>query len=429
MRLLFSLLFAVSLFGQEARVDALFAKYNASPSPGLAVAVVRDGKVILRRGYGLANIERKIPITPSTVFDAASLAKQFTGYAIATLVTQGKLALTDDVRKYIPELHDFGHPITIDQLVQHTSGLRDWPGLLRMAGSKWEEPITQQQILELAYRQRTLNFAPGAEHLYSNTGYSLLAEVVHRVTGLPFSQWAFQNIFQPLGMKSTYFRDSLSNPISTLSYRDCRPTSDQLAAPGSSSLFTTVDDFALWLASFDRANDALKLMRTNGKLNDGSVVPYAFGITNGSWRGMEMFTSSGGWASFNTYDVYLPKQKLGIVVFANADENEINAQNAVIDIAKIYLEEPFAAADYTGRYVSEELGASYEVTVKNGGLQLGANPLTHENGDAFSAPRNAYVATVKFQRDANGRVIAFVVNGDERNRDVRFTRDWSSSRR
>jgi CubicO group peptidase (beta-lactamase class C family) len=143
------------------RADALFADLNRKPSPGLALAVVRDGKVILRRGYGLANIEHQVPITPSTVFDLASLSKQFTGLAVAMLAAEGKVKLSDDIRKYIPELPDFGRAITIAHPVHHTSGLRDWASALSVAGWRPDDPITFKQILTMAYNQRSLNFEPG----------------------------------------------------------------------------------------------------------------------------------------------------------------------------------------------------------------------------------------------------------------------------
>src|ERR1043165_9688876 len=203
---------------RASRVDALFADLNRKPSPGLAIAVVRNGKVILRRGYGLANIEHRAPITPSTVFDLASLSKQFTGLAVAMLAVEGKIKLSDDIRKYIPELPDFGRPITIAHLAHHTSGLRDWASALSVAGWRPDDPITFKQILTMAYNQRSLNFEPGAEYLYSNTGYVLLAELVQRVTGRSFREWTDEHIFRPLGMTSTHVREDYNEVIPNRAY-------------------------------------------------------------------------------------------------------------------------------------------------------------------------------------------------------------------
>lgn len=461
-RLLLLVLFASSLLAQDdpraARVDALFAHYNAAPSPGLAIVVVRDGKVILRRAYGLANIEHRVPITTATVFDVASLSKQFTGFAVATLIAQGKIKLADDVRKYIPELHDFGHPITINHLVHHMSGLRDWPATLFVGGWRSEDVITNKQILTMAFNQRTLNFVPGAEHVYSNTEDVLLAEIVQRVTGRPFREWTAELIFKPLGMTRSHFRDDWTEVILNVAsgYRRAadgtfHTTPDNLVALGSSSLFSTADDLALWLMSFDRPSDVQTLMHTPGALDDHTAVPYAFGILGGSWRGLPMYTSSGAWASFNTYDVYVPRQKFGIVVLANTTEATIDAQNAVIDIAKIYLENELAPetasalddaapiaetapkpavthdlADYASEYDSKELGTSYRVTVNDGALELqhrrlGTIALKPTGGDAFTS-QFPYFEDVRFERDADGRVTTLIVNAGERSRDIRFTR-------
>ena len=158
----------------ERLVDSLFAEYTLGLSPGAAVAVVRDGKVLLAKGYGYASLEHRTPITTATVFDVASVSKQFAGLAVAMLVDQGRIKLTDDIRKYLPELGDVGRTITIDHLVHHTSGLRDWPGTLRLAGWQFDDVISFSQILTFAANQRTLNFAPGSEYMYSNTGYNLL---------------------------------------------------------------------------------------------------------------------------------------------------------------------------------------------------------------------------------------------------------------
>jgi CubicO group peptidase (beta-lactamase class C family) len=176
---------------QAAAVDSLFARYNTAPSPGLAIAVVKDGKQVLSKGYGLANLEHRIPITGSTVFDVASVSKQFAGLAVAMLASQGEVNLDADIATYIPEMAPLTakHPITVRHLLHHTSGLRDWPATLALAGWRMDDVISFDQILRFAYAQRSLNFAPGSEYSYSNTGYNLLAELVARTGGKPFRAW------------------------------------------------------------------------------------------------------------------------------------------------------------------------------------------------------------------------------------------------
>lgn len=430
-----------------SRVDALFADLNRKPSPGLAIAVVRNGKVILRRGYGLANIEHRVPITPSTVFDLASLSKQFTGLAVAMLAAEGKIKLGDDIRKYIPELPDFGRPITIAHLVHHTSGLRDWASALSVAGWRPDDPITFKQILTMAYNQRSLNFEPGAEYLYSNTGYVLLAELVQRVTGRSFREWTDEHIFRPLGMTNTHVREDYNEVIPNRAdgyargpngtYRN---TPDVITAFGSSSVFGTVDDFARWLINFDEAaiggKSAMSIMFTPGKLNDGTPIKYGFGITHAAnrYKGLPFFTSSGGWASFNTYDAYFPEQKFGVVVFANADENVVDAQDAVIKITDIYLEEEFTTKapaqapaarnidlppavldEYAGLYRLgpdsymrvERYGTMLLSQETHGGHQL-MSPISEKE---FLVRGEDEEASIVFQRNAAGKVASLTYRG------------------
>jgi CubicO group peptidase (beta-lactamase class C family) len=172
-----------------ARIDKLFAAWDRQETPGCALAVMQDGKVIYKRGYGMANLEYGIRITPSTIFHVASISKQFTAFAIQLLAQEGKLSQDDDVRKYLPELYDFGKTITIRHLLHHTSGLRDQWDLLRLAGTRMDDVITEQDILDLVWRQKELNFTPGSEYLYCNTGYTLLGEIVKRVSGRSLRQF------------------------------------------------------------------------------------------------------------------------------------------------------------------------------------------------------------------------------------------------
>lgn len=520
------------------RVDSLFSFYARTDAPGLAVAAVRDGQIVLARGYGLADLEHRIPITPSTVFDVASVSKQFAGLAIAMLVEQGKVRLADDVRRYIPELPDMGRPITIDHLVHHTSGLRDWPGTLAVAGWRFDDVISFDQILRMARYQRTLNFVPGSEYTYSNTGYNLLAEVVQRVTGQSFRQWTHEQLFVPLGMQRTVFRDdhTMVIPDRAFGYARAsdgswRATTNNLTALGSSSMMSTVEDLARWVINFDSARvagpTALAMARTRGVLNDGRTIPYAFGVSHGEHRGAPTVGHSGSWASFATYVVHFPAQRAGVVVLANSPM--VNASRAAFQVADVLLEgslapatapagapakpmqltapvldaltgtyrlgpgwyvhirrdgtgltaqatnegrvlmvaatasefwvpaynasmtfvrgpdgkatsvtyrgtasprmpdtEPPAAplAEYAGEYFSEELEATYHAEVRDTVLVLvhrrhGTIPLARRWGEDFGAATYP-LRSVAFRRDGAGRVDAFVVNVDERSRDIVF---------
>ncbi len=333
------------------QIDARFEHLTRSNSPGLAMVVVRNGEVVLRRGYGLANLEHQIPITPSTVFDIASVSKQFTGLAISILVEEGTISLEDDVRDYIPELADFGHTITIDHLVHHTSGIRDWPGTLGVAGWRMDDVISFDQILSFAFNQGDLNFVPGAEYTYSNTGFNLLAEVVARATGQSFRQWTWENLFEPLGMTSTHFHDdhtevvpSRANGYSRGPGGTWHAVPNGLTALGSSSLYTSVDDLAKWVMNFDDPKagspSALERMKTRGVLNDGSRIGYAFGVNIGEYRGLPTVSHGGSWAAFRTALIHFPEQDFGVVVLAN--HTPFDPTSTAFRIADLYLEDELA---------------------------------------------------------------------------------------
>jgi CubicO group peptidase (beta-lactamase class C family) len=422
---------------RAARVDALFADLNRTPSPGLAVTVVRDGKVLLRKGYGLASIEHRAPITPSTVFDAASVSKQFTGLAVAMLVSEGKVKLGDDIRTYIPELPDLGRPITVAHLLHHTSGIRDWPGTLLVGGWRFDDVISFNQILTMAYNQRGLNFAPGAEYSYSNTNYNLLAEMIRRVTGRPFRAWTDEHLFRPLGMTDTHFRDDYTEVIPDRAFGYARAPGggyhhlpNNLTALGSSSLFTTADDLARWLINFDEAavggRAAMALSRTRGTLNDGTTTDYAFGLIHRHRRGLPMIFHDGGWAAFVSLVVYFPEQRFGVAVLANG--SSVNAGDAADKITEIFLGNQFApeapspaATPAAGRQVDlpaalldgyvglYRLGPGWYVRVRREGTTLTAQA-TRED-PALMSPRSErefwverYGAPVAFERDAAGKV-------------------------
>jgi CubicO group peptidase (beta-lactamase class C family) len=189
------------------KVDELLAEWDRPDSPGCAIGVIQDGQFLYKRGYGMANLEHDIPISPQTVFRIASTSKQFTAMCIALLADQGRVSLDDDIRKYLPELSEYERPITIRRLIHHTSGLRDYIELMELAGARDEDFYTDDQVIEMLARQKELNFAPGDEYLYSNTGYYLLGVIVKRVSGQSLREFAEAHICEPLGMADTHFHD------------------------------------------------------------------------------------------------------------------------------------------------------------------------------------------------------------------------------
>ncbi len=240
-----------------SQVDEIFSTFKAD-GPGCAVAVYQHGTVVLAKGYGSANLEYGVPITPTTPFIVGSLSKQFTAAAIALLVEEKRLALTDDVRKYVPELADYGTPITIDHLVHHTSGLRDWWELVGIAGLRYDDTYAVQDVLDMTARQHGLNFTPGERYVYSNTGYIVLGLVVQRVTGKSLREFAADRIFGPLQMANSHYQDDHTQPVRGRAYAYSPAAGGRYAINvwnndlvGQGGVMTTVLDLAKWDANFD----------------------------------------------------------------------------------------------------------------------------------------------------------------------------------
>ncbi|GAB3429895.1 beta-lactamase family protein [Massilia solisilvae] len=317
-----------SALAPEQQVDALFAKWNKPDTPGCAVTVIRDGKVLLRKGYGMADIERAVPVSPATVFNVGSMSKQFTAFSIYLLAKDGKLSLDDDVHKYLPEVPDFGKTITLRHLLQHTSGLRDAMNLMVLAGWRLDDVMTMDDMLGIIRRQRALNFAPGQEYMYSNTGYTLLAAIVQRVSGKPLAVFAKERIFDPLGMTHTAFQKDYGTlvPRRALSYQAAPDGSFKYLAVGESTagpggLLTTVEDLALWDANFYDGRvggkDLLAQMQVTGVLNNGKPIQYASGLMVENYRGARLVEHSGGIGGYASQMSRFPEQHFTVAVLAN----------------------------------------------------------------------------------------------------------------
>jgi CubicO group peptidase (beta-lactamase class C family) len=330
---------------RHAQIDRLFAPNHRKDSPGCAIAIVQDGEIVYHKGYGRANLEYDAPITPETVFHVASVSKQFTAFAIQLLASEGKLALDDDVRKYLPELHDFGKTITIRHLLHHTSGLRDQWSLLTLAGWRMEDVITEPDILGLIWRQRALNFDPGAEHLYCNTGYTLLGLIVKRVSGKSLREFCQERIFGPLGMSHTHFHDDNTEIVRGRAYsyypagKGFQLDPLQYANVGATSLFTTVDDLAKWDENFYTArvggSAVIAAMQEKGTLNSGKEIGYASGLEIGEYRGLRTVEHGGSDAAFRSNILRFPDQHFSVIVLCNL--GSMNPGGLSRKIADMYL--------------------------------------------------------------------------------------------
>ncbi len=321
---------AAALFAQDTRVkrvDEIFQEWNKPATPGVSLAVIEGGQLAFDRGYGTANLEYGVPITPDTIFHVASVSKQFTAMAMVLLEQDGKLSLEDDVHKYLPELPDYGVKITIRNLLQHTSGVRDQWQTLSLAGWRMDDVITQQQILRMLFHQKELNFPPGTRHLYSNGGYTLAAEIVARVSGKPFPQFCDERIFRPLGMTRTHFHDDLRRIVPGRAYSYEKSKDGYEASPlnyanvGATSLFTTGPDLAKWLDNLREPKvggpKAIARLQEQAVLADGKKIDYALGLSIGSYRGLKTISHAGGDAGFRSYVLWFPELNLGVVVLSN----------------------------------------------------------------------------------------------------------------
>jgi len=337
MKLRFTLLLLITCLSAKAQtnpellktnIDSIFKSFTQAGSPGVAVLIVKDGKVIFKNGYGLANLEHDIPITPATVFDIASVSKQFTGFAISTLIQQGKLSPDDDIHKYLPDVPQFAQSITVANLIHHTSGLRDWPEALHAAGWRWDESFGWEDIMRMVKKQHDLDFVPGSQYQYSNTGYNLLAAIVDKITGKTLAEWLNENLFKPLNMNSTQVLVDYSKVVKNVagSYygggNDYHKSNDALTAFGSSSIFTTVEDLGKWVIRFQKGLDDkdpvfLRMIET-GKLSDGKNNNYAYGLVVAHNNGVRNISHDGGWASFATIISNYPDEKLSIILLSNS---------------------------------------------------------------------------------------------------------------
>jgi CubicO group peptidase (beta-lactamase class C family) len=335
------------------RVDQIFVDYGTS-SPGCALGVVRDGGLVYSKGYGLASLEHGVPLTPQTVFDIGSIAKQFTAAAILLLAQDGKLSVDDDIRKHIPEMPDYGKPITLRHLLHHTSGIRDYIGILRLGGINFEDVATEEESLALIARQKALEFSPGEQHSYSNSGYFLLSVVVERVSGKPIRAFAQERIFGPLGMTSTQYLDdhTMVIPRRATSYLPRPDGGFQLVTSdweqtGDGGIQTTVEDLAKWDRNFYDPKVGgpalIEQLETTGVLNSGEKIGYARGLFVDEYRGLRRVTHNGGWMAFVSDMTRFPAERFSVITLCNV--GTADTTGLTMQVADLYLADRLQPAD------------------------------------------------------------------------------------
>ena len=404
--------------GAGPSLDAIFQKWNKPNSPGCAVGYVRGGAPPVTRFYGFADLEHDIEINADTVFEAGSVSKQFTAASILALAEQGKLALTDDVRKYVPELRDYGPPLTIDQLLNHTSGLRDWGEIEAIAGwPRTSRIYALDDVLDIAARQKNLNYTPGSAYSYTNTGYSLLAIIVQRVSGDSLAEFTRKKFFTPLDMSHTQWRDNFRRVVKhrAIAYKAIKDGYEQDMpfenAYGNGGMLTTIGDLLKWNADLNAGKlgsfITTELQRPS-KLSNDQQISYARGLMVESYRGVREIAHSGTTAGYRAWLARYPDSQLSIALLCNAGNAETRelaravadlllpsspalggmttkaeqlakragkfvSQSVTGDAIKARLKKPWLPAPgdlqkMVGTYTSDEALATYEISLKDGNL-------------------------------------------------------------
>lgn len=384
--------------------------------PGCVVGVVSHGELIFAKGYGSANLDYGIPLMPDSRIMIASISKQFTAAALLMLEQEGKLDMDEDIRTYIPEMPDLGYPITSRQIMYHTSGLRDIYSLLDLADIGLDNTTTTQQALALLSRQQGLNFRPGAEHLYSNSGYFLISVLVKNITGKSLREYTDEHFFKPIGMNSTHFHDDtrLIVPDRVISYRPTvngpgRFYRDNMDRIGARGLITTIEDMALWDRNFIENKSNLQnfteRMTETGFVLDGRPLNYAAGLRVNQYRSIKTIGHGGNYMGFRSKYMQFPEQQLSVITFCNM--SNINPTTLTHRVADLYLKEVFVnkLMNYTGHYRNESFDTSYDILMDDGKLCLtrGSKDKDHlewRKDDQFRAG----LYNINFNRDNQGKI-------------------------
>jgi CubicO group peptidase (beta-lactamase class C family) len=429
------------------RVDKLFAEWDTTVTPGAALAVVRDGRIVYERGYGMANLEDGLVMTPQRIFDIGSTSKQFTAASIAMLIREGKVGLSDDIRKFLPEMPDYGKVVTVDHLLHHTSGLRDYNALLELAGFRADADCpTVDEAYEVICRQKRLNYLPGAEYSYTNTGFFLLSRIVEKVSGKSLNAFAQERIFKPLGMTHTLYQDDHNQIIRNRargyerSKGGFRINMSNWDETGDGNVYTSVEDLALWDQAFNSnalGKDLMDMLHTQGVLNDGTKIEYAFGLMISTHKGLRVVEHGGAWAGYRAGFVRFPDEKLTVICLANL--GDMNPSGLCMKVADIYLADKIKEAPkadkakaepvqvpkaeleaLVGNYQDAKFGQWFPVTLEDGVLRIGfgsqAFALTPIARNKFQAADAPVDVEVEFPEAAPGKPAGAVVRimGDER---------------
>jgi len=413
--------------GLTHEIDKLFKRWDKPDSPGCALAIIKDGNIVYKKGYGIADLEHNVPNTPKIRFNIGSITKQFTAMCILLLVEQNKISLDDDVREYLPKFPNYGQTVTIRHLLHHTSGIRDFAGLYILKGMVTLESThrPKHEALNIIFKQKELNFAPGEEMLYSNSGYLMLKAIIETVTGKTFREFAKENIFKPLGMKNTNYVDDDKYIIKNRAFGYI-PDGEKgyfnamISHKIPGLIYTNVEDFFLWDQNYHDnklgkgGQDLIKTMHTLDKLNNGEEVNYAFGLAIGKYKEQKIILHGGGVGGYDAIYISFPKYKFSVILLANIPN--LMPESLAYKIADIYLEQffkpeqtkisvdPNIFQNYTGKYYSDSFGI-VSISRKSNDLMIETSlrfpplKLTAESNTSFFIWKELPNLRITFQKD------------------------------
>ena len=391
---------------EQASIDRIFAEWNKPDVPGGALGIVKDGKLIYAKGYGIADLEHDITITPSSVFYICSVSKHFVTFSVLLLEEQGKLNLDDKIQKYLPDFPEYEKPLTIRHFIHHTSGVRDNLTLMALKGRSYLDHIEDEEVYKLIKRQSTLNFTPGERYLYSNSCYFMLAMIVEKAAGQSLRDFARENMFEPLGMKNTQFYDDIPDLVKNrvFSYQKTEDGFDNLVSRfdlvGSGGVYSTIEDLLLWDRNFYHNKlgkggpEIIEKMLEEGLLNNGESSGYAFGLKNGTYRGLKTVSHGGSLAGYRAHFLQFPGQSYSVIILSNRSDGAPGSK--AYKVADIVLEELFTeekevkqareekpnsapdeaapakvdVQEFTGDYYCEDLDVVYRFSVEGESLQF-----------------------------------------------------------
>jgi CubicO group peptidase (beta-lactamase class C family) len=421
-----------------------FTKAYVAPAPGCAAAVSLSGEIVFEKAFGLADMEHNVPNTAQTIFESGSVAKQFTAAALVLLQQDGKLNLDDPVRKYIPELPDYGSPLTIRHLLNHTSGLRDWGTVMSLTGAgRGDRVINQDLALDVIIHQRALDFTPGAEYSYSNSGYNLAAIIVERVSKQKFPVFVEERLFKPVGMKNSSWRDDYQRIVPGRAQAYSRQGNGpwRLNMPfmnvyGNGGMLTTVGDWMKWNAMLDSQSLGAPLvtaLETRGVLNDGRKIAYALGLTVNSYKGMKDVSHGGATAGYQTFLARYPDNKVSVGVMCNGTAPSAGGIAASItdEIFGPFPEAPKTEAakvsedelqKFVGIWRDEKTHTSARFVIENGVSRWRGARLVPMGGGQFTAGENQ----LKFTFAQDGKpLFAETVDADGEVRRFVPEKEWT----